>query len=146
MKFTESILKHREWACSGTIIIMSIFLQTDIVVITNEINDIDVINVPRIFQTSTAFQDRLNIVNILILPNNKEIYIYQHICGKPLQPAPLIDLNHFCALRRRPRKPNDFTFPSDNNIRAMAYIVNNGISDLELKIKLKEMTTSNKKK
>jgi len=125
---------------------MSIFLQTDIVVITNEINDIDGINVPRIFQTSTAFQDRLNIVNNLIFPNNKEIYIYQHICGKPLQPAPLIDLNHFCALRRRPRKPNDFTFPSDNNIRAMAYIVNNGISDLELKIKLKEMTTSNKKK
>lgn len=124
-EFSAKIIKPHEWACSSLIIIMSIFLQTDIIVITNEINITDGTKKPGLFKTSTACNDRLNIQSNLILTNDKIIYIYQHVYNKPLQPAPLIQLDHFCALRRRPRKPEDPFILFNDSFELSVYIINN---------------------
>ena len=129
-EFIEAIKKPRNWACYKTIIITSIFLQTDIIVVTNELNP-DGTMFTGLFNTSTAFNERLKNKTNLIPPNYERIYIYQHLYNKPLEPAPILHLNHFCALRRRPRKPDDFIVSFDESIKEKAYIVNNGIIDTE---------------
>jgi hypothetical protein len=96
-EYIESIRVPNQWACTITIIITSIFLQTDIILITNELSPADGTVEPGYLKTSSAFRDLLNIENNLILPNDKQIYLYQHMYEKPLQPAPLSQLNHFCA-------------------------------------------------
>ena len=52
------------------------------------------------------------------------------IYDKPLQPTPILLLNHFCALRKRPRKTDDFVFIFDDNKKEQAFIVNNGLIDI----------------
>jgi len=74
----------------------------EIIVITNELNSANETTTPGLFKTSTAFNDRLSVPSDLVIANNQEIYIYQHLYENPQIPAPLIQLNHFCALRRRP--------------------------------------------
>lgn len=63
-KYIERIKKTNEWVCSTTIIITSIFLQTDIILIKNEINSIDGTIFTELFKTSTALKDKLHIESI----------------------------------------------------------------------------------
>jgi len=125
-EFIENLRKPHEWACSRTIVLMSNFLQMEIIVITNELNSADGTTTPGLFKTSAAFNDRLNLPSNSVLAYDKVIYIYQHLYEKPLIPAPLIQLNHFCALRMRPRKPSDFFFSFNDNLQLSVFIVNNG--------------------
>jgi len=73
-EFIEGIKRPNHWACSKTIIITSMFLQTDIIIITNEINSAGTM-FTGLFKTSTALKDQLNIDHYMILPNEKK-YIY----------------------------------------------------------------------
>jgi len=142
--FIENIKKPHEWACSRIIVIMSNFLQMEIIVITNELNSADRTTNPGLFKTSTAFNDRLSIPSDLVIANNQEIYIYQHLYENPLVPAPLIQLNHFCALRRRPRKPCDYSYSFVSVHELNVFIVNNG-SYKDYLINLNKTQTKRKK-
>ena len=74
-----------------------------------------------------AFRDRLGIDYNIILPNDGQLlYMYQHLYEKPSHPAPLLQLNHFCALKRRACNKNDYTIPISKNLYSSIYIVNNG--------------------
>ena len=117
-EFVESILTPYKWACSKTIMITSMFLQTDIIMVSNVLNTKDGTAIPELFKSSIAFSDRFGKEPELISNNNERIYIYLHLCNSPLQPAPLIQLNHFCGLQKSPRKIDDFNVPVniDNTI------------------------------
>ena len=118
--FVDSICRQGQWACSRTIIITSLFLQRDIVVVTNDIS------APSLFKTTTAFTDRLLIPsNLIISSKDTEIYIYHHLHNKPLEPSQVFQLNHFCALKERTRRSNDYVVAFDTYSIEKVTIVNN---------------------
>ena len=106
------------------------FLQTDILMVSNVLNTADGTAIPELFKSSIAFRDRFGKEPELISKNNDRIYIYLHLCNRPLQPAPLIQLNHFCGLQKRPRKIDDFNVPVNTDNTFAVYIVNNRVDDL----------------
>jgi len=69
-EFIVNIRRPQEWACSRIIVIMSIYLQTDIIIITNELNIVDGSAVPGIFDTRTVMNDQRIIRSDLVLHND----------------------------------------------------------------------------
>jgi len=124
-EFVESILLPNHWACSRIIVITALFLQRNIVLITNELGS------PGIFKTTTSFTDRLAIPSHSIVNDTEtDIYIYQHLYEKPLKPDLVINLNHFCALKERHRRPDDLKIILNETSLEKIIIVNNGINIL----------------
>ena len=102
-RFVDSVVIPRTWACPRIICITSLFLQVDIIVVSNEVRQIDGSPWCGIFQSSEKIKDFLNFEPHFVI-NSEKIYLYLHLFNKPLQPAPLIELNHFCSLIKRNRK------------------------------------------
>ena len=132
-EFVESIRKPYEYTCPRTIIITSLFLQTDIIVVSNELSAVDGSQFTGLFKSSAALVYGLGIENPkLLITNEEKIYLYHHLSSRPLQPALTSHLDHFCSLKKRPRTLNDFIIPLRENILVNGYIINNGINDNDL--------------
>ena len=144
-EFVESIRTPHTWACSRTVLITSLFLHRDIIVVTNELNVVDGTTYCGPWKSGTSFKDRLGLEPEFSVSDEEKIYLYQHLHNKPLEPAPLIQLNHFCALQKRNRHNNDFIVPSITNNPINVYIVNNGVYQLQKTKSLTEKVKNNDK-
>ena len=143
-QFVDSVVIPRTWACTRIICITSLFLQVDIIVVSNEVRQIDGSPWCGLFRSSEKINDFLGYEPSYVI-NPEKIYLYHHLFNKPLQPAPLIELNHFCSLIKRNRNKKDYLPPNNINNHVKVFIVNNGCNkDFLHKMEIRRMNAITK--